>query len=486
MTLNSNNLVDMPTNGVIIRKIGKYNPVYKTIRSYRNAQGKPTNDRVTIGKMDLETGKLIPNSRYWDFYGDNKFQYFTPDFSSIRHIGGTFLVGNIMNRLGLTEVLDETFGVERGRLVRTAALYMASRGNIFDDVDDFCEVCLLSEAPLSSQTSSNLFASITYDEKMSFFKRWIAKQPPSPYLAYDVTSFSTYAKDIIGSEYGYNRDGERLPQINLGCFVSETTGRPVFFVNYPGSIVDKSHLPYIMAYNEELGITDIVFVLDRGFCSTSNIKYLEKEGYKFIIGVEKRHKNIKIAIDFSRECIDSIHNRIESGVFGMSSPGCYYGVSSTLHVYHDHSLGNDQIDALCRKIDNDESLLKQKSYLSKCEAKKFHRYFSVKLAGDGTFSFEKDRDKIDLAAKYCGFYCLLTNLSLDKAQLLAKYRRRDVIEKSFDDLKNYISMKRLRTHKTETTNGKLFCSFISLIIATEIATIFTNYINKNNKKRLMC
>ena len=48
------------------------------------------------------------------------------------------------------------------------------------------------------------------------------------------------------------------------------------------------------------------------------------------------------------------------------------------------------------------------------------------------------------------------------------YRRKDVIEKSFDDVKNYISMKRLRTHSTETTDGKLFCAFLSLILVSEI------------------
>jgi hypothetical protein len=50
------------------------------------------------------------------------------------------------------------------------------------------------------------------------------------------------------------------------------------------------------------------------------------------------------------------------------------------------------------------------------------------------------------------------------------YKRRDVIEKSFDDTNNHIEMGRMRTHLRETTEGKMFCIFISLIAISEITT----------------
>jgi hypothetical protein len=37
-----------------------------------------------------------------------------------------------------------------------------------------------------------------------------------------------------------------------------------------------------------------------------------------------------------------------------------------------------------------------------------------------------------------------------------------------DAVKNHIDMLRLRTHHTETTDVKLFCSFIALIIIFEL------------------
>ena len=468
MTLNSKVQVEMPKKGVSVRHIGNSLPVYKTIRSYRNKHGTPTNEKVTIGKQDPETGKLIPNERYWDYYGRSATDRFIPAFELVRRIGGAFLSGSVLKRLGISEILDQCFGAERAGLITTAALYMAAKGNVFDGVDDYSSTCILNEAPLESQMSSKLFSSITHGERMKFFKLWVERQDPGGYLAYDVTSFSTYAKNIIDAEYGYNRDGDRLPQINLGCFVSQGTGLPVFYVTYPGSIVDKSHLPYMMAYNEELGIGETGFVLDRGFCSTVNVQHLEKGGHKFVIGVEKWHKATRAAIELAKPNIIKLQNRVESGLFAVSSKGCYYGITSTMHIYHDSSLAKDQMDVLCKSLDNDEDFLRQKTRLTCEEIRKYSKYFVIETDEDGSFTFKRNMDKIEQAASNCGFFCILENTSLDSSQTLAIYRRKDVIEKGFDDVKNYVSMKRLRTHTTETTDGKLFCSFLALIIVSDM------------------
>jgi transposase len=148
---------------------------------------------------------------------------------------------------------------------------------------------------------------------MGFFRSWASKRHQKDrYLAYGVASFSTCAKDIIDREWGRDRDGDRLPQINLGCLLSESSGLPAFYATYPGSILDKSHLPYMTACNDDLGISEDGFVLDRGFCSTGNVKHTAKMGWKFILGVEKRHKATRVAMDFARKTIFQTRNRPES------------------------------------------------------------------------------------------------------------------------------------------------------------------------------
>jgi hypothetical protein len=65
-------------------------------------------------------------------------------------------------------------------------------------------------------------------------------------------------------------------------------------------------------------------------------------GYEFIIGAEKRQKSTKIAIDLVIQNITAINNRIDSGIFAVSSQGCFYGTMATMHVYFDRSLADDQ------------------------------------------------------------------------------------------------------------------------------------------------
>jgi transposase len=459
----------MPEKDVIIRTIGDYNPVYTKVRPIKEGVATPPKIWVAIGKLNKENGKLIPNGKYWEIYhGSLVTTPFTPCYSTVRNVGQAFMLGAMSRQLGLTAALEESLGEKRSRLILTAALYMVTRGNIFDGVDHFCETHTLSEAALSSQGASRLFNSITFDDRMAFFKRWISKQPAVSYLAYDVTSFSTYAKGVLDSEFGYNRDGDRLPQINLGAFVSETTGLPVFYVTYPGSIIDKSHLPYMMAYNDELGITGVGFVLDRGFCSTANVRHLADGGYDFIIGVERRHKATRGAVHLAQSQVASIDQRIESGVFAWSFPGVFYGAKTTMHVYYDRKLADLKLDALVRAVDSQEEELRQKSRLTQSECKKYRGFFAIVLGADGGFSFERDMERIRRASLDCGYFRLLTNTGLGSAEVLATYRRKDVIEKCFDDVKNIEEMKRMRTHKTETTDGKIFCAFIALILASEI------------------
>jgi transposase len=455
---------------VLYRRIGDFPAVYLDLRSYRDDSGRPRSDRVCIGKQDPVSQKLIPNKSYYELVEPMPFIKLIPGSASLRHVGASFLIGRIMDSLGLTETLAKSLGSDRARLLQTAVLYMVARDNVFENVSHFCNSFMYSESPINSQLVSSLFGSITFDERMSFFQHWIPSQNIGPYLAYDVTSFSTCGNDIANSEYGYNRDDESLPQINMGCFISETTGLPVFYTTYQGSIADKSHLPCMMACNDDFGISDVCYILDRGFCSTANVQHMTKKGFEFVIGVERRHKTTRMAIYFSRQTILSMGNRTGHGaVHGVSSKRRYYGANCTMHVYYDPNLAEDQRAMFARKIASREERLAQMSEVTKSEAKLFKPFFKIGPADEnGKLTFERDLEKINERAKDFGFFCILTNRILNKTETLEMYRRRDVIEKGFGDIKNYVHIKRLRTHNSETTDGKMFCAFISLIVTMEI------------------
>ena len=107
MSLKSGLKVPLPEKGIIIRKSGKYRYVYKVLSTFRTESGQATNKRMAIGKIDGESGMLIPNKAYWGVYGLEKAPLQT--YESVRSIGATFLVKTILTELGVTRILEEVF-----------------------------------------------------------------------------------------------------------------------------------------------------------------------------------------------------------------------------------------------------------------------------------------------------------------------------------------------------------------------------------------
>jgi transposase len=58
---------------------------------------------------------------------------------------------------------------------------------------------------------------------------------------------------------------------------------------------------------EELGIgKDVVFVMDRGFCSTANRGFMHAGGISYVMGVDARHKTTRATIDTVRGGMDRV------------------------------------------------------------------------------------------------------------------------------------------------------------------------------------
>ena len=214
MTLDPSVKVPMPATGVVTYRKGASLPVYKTIRSFRNERGTPGNERVCIGRMDPETGMLIPNASYWSCRGGNRPVLTVLDRSdSIRGVGGSFLVGALMSGLGLAGVLDRVMGEARSGLLRTAATRMVAGDDALEDAADFGDGSTPGERPLPSQAASRLFASITEGERREFFRQWLDKRPPGGDLACD-------AGDVGDGGFGKDGTGWEAPRLNLGGYVS--------------------------------------------------------------------------------------------------------------------------------------------------------------------------------------------------------------------------------------------------------------------------
>ncbi|KJS46730.1 MAG: hypothetical protein VR66_23765, partial [Peptococcaceae bacterium BRH_c23] len=67
-----------------------------------------------------------------------------------------------------------------------------------------------------------------------------------------------------------------------------------------------------------------------------------------------------------------------------------------------------------------------------------------------------------------GWLVIITNDVADAKESIRIYREKDVVEKGFLRLKNSLDLGRLRVHREDIMQNKLFVGFISLILAAHI------------------
>ncbi|MDR1656096.1 MAG: transposase, partial [Deltaproteobacteria bacterium] len=482
MTKPLNIVIDIPTDkGVHVKTAGikgeKY--VYKYTQYYRNNEGKPRNKSKVIGKVD-ESGKMIPNSNYYEMFN------VIPDIPdlSVWCYGYTYLIQKSCKDMGLWECLQETFGDQTNEIVAVVA-FMIRKGNAVDDIDDFQEKSFIPglHKLMSSQSCSKLFGSITALKCHHFFKRWVTIALKNDTVCYDITSVSSYSKEIPDVEYGYNRDHEDLPQFNIGMFCCETSKIPLFYNRYNGSLTDKTNLSHVLENAKSVGIKNVKFILDGGFMSEDCFKSLNKSCNSFTIGIPAYLDISKDMVEKNINLINSYSNKLANQeMFCVQESKEIYGVSGKLMLYFDPKNHAHLCSELSDRIDQ---LFAELSELKRCpisKLKRFDKFFSItKHDSDSGFDFVVDINTVDQLRRNKGFFLLFsTDMKATPEDSLYYYRAKDSDEKLFDQIKVDMGGGRIRTHNERTTDGKVFVTFIALAIRAYILGQLGEYLAKNS------
>jgi transposase len=251
---------------------------------------------------------------------------------------------------------------------------------------------------------------------------------------------------------------------------------PIFYCTYKGSIVDKSHLPYMMQYNKELGIKEVCFVMDRGFFSEGNVRELAFK-HRFIMGIWNSLVLSKEIIEkHGQQVMSSRHDIGLSGVKGLAIEDERYGFRSKIHLFYSNDKIADEERYLKSKLsDWEKELGKGKS------VKVAEEYFQVTgSVKEKDLVVRRKHDAIDEKIRNMGYFLMMTtDLNKTPEEILFIYRQKDVIEKCFDELKNDLDMKRLRVHSDVAMQGKMFIAFIGLILRTYVHNKLRDYVELN-------
>ena len=449
--------------------------IYQYTDHYRcNKNGKAGHKSKAIGLLDEEKNLLIPNDNYFELNSIEP-RLFTEDVLSF---GYTSLCNHVLTDLGVVKLLKKHFPDAIVNKLLVCAMYcIGNETSTMNDIDDWMETAHLPYTlPLiTSQGASRLFKSVGKDISAvhNFKKDWAAKTGKDQVVCYDVTSLSSYSNLIVSVEYGYNRDHEKLPQINLGMFCSESTKMPLTYVCYEGSVPDKTELPYILELAQFLGLENVKMVLDGGFCEPTCFSLLKKNTKSFTVGVPGyRELAIELAASADKNELTLMENMLScKGEFGKFSPYELYGVKGRMLVGFNQQMHTLKTQTLSEKLIRLEKELSKLKRMPKApRLKRYAKYFTLSMNEENRLVWTRNYTAINEETRYSGFFFIFTNdTEMSAADILYYYRTKDADEKLFYQLKIYLDANRLRVHSDTAVNGKIFMLFIAQILRAKLS-----------------
>ena len=470
---------------IVRQKVGKYTYLYES-ESYRNEQGKPRNRRVMIGKVDLKTGLPVYKKEYIERMKEKGCRIesaeIVPVFSvedirrsSLLQTGMVHLLRGISESTGLDSVLQRVFPYIHERLFALASFLVCSGEPVSYCAEWLERNDIEGVGSMSSQRVSELLRTIGPEDRERFYEEWTAYRSEQEYLALDITSVSSWSDLIEDVDWGYNRDGDNLPQVNLCMLMGQESNLPVRMTVYNGSIRDVSTLEVTLGQLcGSMKDRNLLLVMDKGFTSRRNINgLLARERTRFIMALPMTMSFAVKQIESERNRIDCFKNNILSGrdtMRGVTRERSWAsGKKLFVHVFYNAMKATGIRENLYghvsrlveqAKADPDNGKLK----------KHFDHYLIIRRSSknEAGFTVSVREDVVERELTNAGWLVLVSNHIQDAREAIRIYRAKDVVEKGFLRLKGSLGLDRLRVHSQEAMESKVFVGFIALILMSHI------------------
>ncbi len=464
--------------------------VYENESYWDKIEKKPRAKRKCIGHLDPETKEIKPNGKRGGYRKTAKVESPVSRKTEVAAAataekempkchtyssGVTTLLNKAAENTGLKRVLKKVFPTDWAGIL-TCAYFLVSEGQALSRAEKWSQQAVTPYGRmLASQRISELLPRITPSLAQDFFTAWINHNRQDEYYCMDITSVSSYSELNEFVSYGYNRDKEDLPQINLLMVSGHKSLIPLFFRAMPGSIRDSSTLEESLKRLDLIDAKRLHLVLDRGFYSEENVDAMYDRHIRFLIGVPfttklardaaERHRNDEMT-SYKHYCNvlgDELYADTES--IKWKNHRCY------LHTYFDSVKAALDEKKFGHKLLQEYEELVSGTHCKEHE-KDYERFFIVSETPKRGRKVEYNQEAIDRYRKNtAGFFVLISNDIKDPVKALETYRMKDSVEKHFDDLKNDLDMKRLRIHSAAAMDGRLFIQYIALILSSYLRTV---------------
>jgi len=378
-----------------IRKIKKGNSVYLAlVENYREG-----------GKVRQRTLKYLGK----EFQEGKAFKKIYPqeiEIGYVKRYADSIVVDKLAKELSLHDLFRE-YNMEILLLVYSHLL----EGNLpINQIQEWVETTYLGEVlQMEKISTKKVYRALDYLSMIDFsdiedriYKILRDKIKDEGSVILDVTdTYFTDSNGYFGEKSRRGKDGKykRLLQISLA--INKVTGFPVFHKVYEGNISNLKILrDMVFSLKERRGVEEFI-VMDRGMGSKGNIGFLEDLGFRVVSGL-KRAKELEGLVDsIDREEIFCAGNRIKlinTSVYAMEFS---YLRGKVIVVY------NPMLEVVRREF---------------------------------AYEYKRGVEK----ARYLGYSFIYTNTSLKKDEVVRLYFEKEIIERSFKQLKGVLSLRPIR------------------------------------------
>ena len=497
--------IEIPQNvpGISTKSIKGTTYIYYTYsREYDPENQYSVPKSTSIGKLDPNNpGRMFPNMNFLKFFPEVELPEEKSGEvyrSSCLRAGAYLVLRKIVAEYDLEEILEKVIGKDSGLFLDLAIYTIISEDNAGQYYPDYAFNHPLFTNGMkiySDSKVSSMLCGITVDQSLAFQYEWNEgrdhKEPI--YISYDSTNKNCQAGDVNFVEYGHPKDAQGAPIINYSIAYDTGNAVPLFYEDYPGSIVDISQLQSMIETANGYGYRNIGFILDRGYFSKENIHYMDKFGYDFVIMMKGMQDlvrelvlEVKGSFEESRE-----HSIREHKVSGITIKKQLYPSDKEerfFHVYYNDGKKGREREEFESKIDQMGEVLAKYEGKDYRPPKSFEKYFDMiyhhKGQKDEKFMYGRERHAvINEEIGLCGYFVIITSRKMTAEQALDLYKGRDASEKLFRGDKTYLGNRTYRTHLNESTRAKIFVEFVALIIRHRFHTYIRKQIIKIGKRR---
>lgn len=470
---------------------------YVVGRTYHPEKKYNVPDQRIIGKRsENDPEKMVPNENYVKYFGglEQPEERSETCRSSCVRIGAFLVIRKILEDYRLPAVIEKYFGTRDGGLVADLVSYsIISENNAAQYYPAYAynHPLFTEKMHIYSETKvSDFLVSVTDDQRIGLVNEWNEARDHREkiYISYDSTNKNCQAGDIEFVEYGHPKDDKGLPVFNYSIAYDTANKEPLFYEQYPGSIVDISQLQFMLEKAKGYGYKKVGFILDRGYFGKENIQYMDQCGYDFVIMIKGMGAFVKGLILGKRGSFENIreYSIRKYKVSGTTVKRSLYagdGKERYFHIYYSDQKASAEHEQIEAKID------RMAKYLDKVKGKKvtigdgFKQYFYLETyEKDGTFLYAREKtDAVQQEINLCGYYVIITSKKMTAGEALELYKSRDASEKLFRGDKSYLGNKSLRVQSDEAAGAKILIEFIALIVRCRIYTLLKDEMDRLKK-----